>query len=87
MHDHAAQPHAVVGIFGTSAGGAIWWVMDELHRHGPSWSLVPPILLALASLVGAAHTFAEGRHRRRLEAEDRSRRWRLPTYDQIEGRN
>lgn len=64
--DDAAQ-HALDGIgqcvlFGL---GSVWWVADQLVRHGPSWSVVPPTLIACASLVTAIDKFISNRRAER----------------------
>ena len=45
--------HALSVVHGSTAGGALWWIIDQLVKHGPSWSLVPPILMGSAACVGA----------------------------------
>ncbi len=52
-------------LFATSAAGSGWWFVDALYRHGPSWQLVPPLLLAVASLIGALNGFLNGRQARK----------------------
>jgi hypothetical protein len=98
--DH--QPtHSGVGYLLGSAGTAIWWILDQLWRHGPSWSLVPPLCFGVASLVGALRGYQNDRHRRAIEsarlevelraaAEASGRRRGYHgglTFDQLEGRN
>lgn len=67
-------------LFATNVGGSVWWLLDALYRHGPSWQLVPPIVLAIASLVGAVRAYQDGaqarrhadeKHRAELEAMKR----------------
>ena len=52
-------------LFATSAASAGAWLLDSLYRYGPSWSLVPPILLALASVLGAVRSYQDGAQARR----------------------
>lgn len=70
MNDHA-QTTTFVGTATASA----WWMVDALMRHGPGWQLVPPLLVGMASLVGAtrgllndvaANRRADERHRAEL---------------------
>jgi asparagine N-glycosylation enzyme membrane subunit Stt3 len=57
--------------FATSTAGAAWWLVEQAYQHGPSWSLVPPILFGVASVVGAANAAINDRHKRRLDAAAR----------------
>jgi hypothetical protein len=59
-------------LFATSAAGAVWWTVDVLYRLGPSWSVVPPILIGAASLIGAIGGYQNDRQKRR-HAEERHR--------------
>lgn len=59
-------------LFAANAAGSTWWVADAFWRYGPSWQLVPPIMLAIASLVGAVRTYQDGAQARR-HAEERHR--------------
>jgi hypothetical protein len=66
MHDH----NPTSKLFAVHAGGALWWIVDQLSRHGPSWELVPPILFAVAAVIGAGRNWLDGAQARRLaEAE------------------
>jgi len=64
-------PHQT-GLFATSSVGALWWVADVLYRHGPTWSVVPPILIGVASLLGAIRGYQNDCQARR-HAEERHR--------------
>jgi hypothetical protein len=64
-------PHQT-NLFATSALGSFWWVADVLYRHGPTWSVVPPILIGTASLIGAIRGYQNERQSRR-HAEERHR--------------
>lgn len=33
--------------------GSLTWVAEQLWRHAPSWSLVPPLLIAAATFLNA----------------------------------
>jgi len=73
-HDIPAQ----TSIFATNVAASAWWVGDLLYRHGPSWQLVPPILIGAASLIGAIRGYANDRQARlhkdelhRIEVEKR----------------
>lgn len=52
-------------LFAANAAGAGWWVFDALYRYGPSWQLVPPILIGLASVMGAVRSYQDGAQARR----------------------
>lgn len=79
MHD----PSTTNGLFATTAtaaGGGISWVLQQLWAHGPTWSLVPPLLFSAASVVGAVIAGLKARqesihkeewHKLKLEAERR----------------
>jgi hypothetical protein len=56
------------GLFASSALGAFWWIGDLLYRHGPSWSILPPTLIGIASVVGAARGYANDRQARQQRA-------------------
>jgi hypothetical protein len=60
------------GLFASSSLGSFWWVADVLYRHGPTWSVVPPILIGLATLVGAVRGYQNDRQVRK-HAEERHR--------------
>lgn len=84
MDNHA---HHQVGLFASSAGTAVLWTIDQLRQHGPSWSLVPPIFVALAGLVGAINGAVNDRHRRRVELAKLSARSKTGfSFDQLEAR-
>jgi hypothetical protein len=63
-HHHHNGP-----VFAANAAGAFWWFVDQLCRYGPSWSLVPPLLIAVASVIGATTNALNARQARRLERE------------------
>ena len=65
MHD----PSHSTGLFATNAAAASWWAVDLLYRHGPDWQVLPPLLIAAASLVGAVRGFANDRQSRRHKEE------------------
>jgi len=56
-------------VFATNLGASAWWAGDLFYRHGPSWQLVPPLLIAAASLVGALRGYANDRQARRHRDE------------------
>jgi hypothetical protein len=58
------------GLFATNALGSFWWVCDLLYRNGPSWSLLPPSLIGVASVVGAVRGFLNDRQARRHKEEE-----------------
>lgn len=64
--------HHQTGLFATSSLGSFWWVVDVLCRNGPSWSIVPPILIGTASLIGAIRSYQNDLQARR-HAEERHR--------------
>ncbi|AGA28394.1 hypothetical protein [Singulisphaera acidiphila] len=70
--------HAQTGIFATNVAASGWWVCNAFYQHGPSWQMVPPILIGAASFVGALRGYANDRQARqhkdelhRLEVERR----------------
>lgn len=69
MHDGSHVP-ASTRVFALNCAGAIWWIGDQLARHGPRWELVPPILCGIASLIGAARSWTDGIQRRRHREEE-----------------
>ena len=56
-------------IFASNAAASAWWTGDLLYRHGPSWQLVPPILIGTASLLGALRGYANDRQMRKHRDE------------------
>jgi hypothetical protein len=64
-HDAPSQ----TGLFATNAAAAGWWVLDLLYRHGPSWELVPPILIGTASVIGAVKSWTDSAQQRRHREE------------------
>jgi hypothetical protein len=67
LHDHHQT-----SLFATSAAGCCWWLVDQLVQHGPSWQLIPPLLIGSASLLGAVRSTLDGAQARR-HAEERHR--------------
>jgi hypothetical protein len=76
-HDASGQ----FGIYATSTVGSLWWAIDFLYRHGPSWEVMPPILVGAASLIGAVRAYlndkqgrkhADERHRAEMAAQKES---------------
>lgn len=59
------DPHNHARFFAANVGGSLWWVADQLYRHGPRWELVPPLLLATASLIGSLKLWLDGSMARR----------------------
>lgn len=59
-------------LFSVICVGEVWQLAAELLRHGPSWESVPPLLLALAALIGAVRNYLDGAQARR-HAEDEHR--------------
>lgn len=49
-------------LYGVASG---WWALGELWRHGPSWSVVPPLLIACASVITATDRFLTNRRKER----------------------
>lgn len=62
--------HTHTRLFAANAAGAGWWIIDSLCRYGPSWQLVPPLLLACASAIGAVKSYQDAAQARR-HAEER----------------
>ena len=60
--------HNQTNVFASSAAASLWWVGDLLYRHGPSWSVVPPLLLGVASVVGAVRGYQNDRETRAIRA-------------------
>lgn len=40
-------------LFGTTTGAGFWYFVRDVLAYGPSWSAVPPLLLALGGVIGA----------------------------------
>lgn len=64
-HDVPAQ----TTLFATNVGASVWWASDLFYRHGPSWEIVPPILIGGASLLGAMRGMLNDRQARRHKDE------------------
>ncbi|HXS24433.1 MAG TPA: hypothetical protein VN719_09400 [Gemmatimonadales bacterium] len=75
--DHHGRIHAL------TATGSVWWVIDQVYRYGPSWSVVPPLFLAIAGLVGAVNGYLNDRQARRHREEEH--RLKLKTADTFAG--
>lgn len=65
-HEHS---HPGTGHLLAYAGGSLWWVVDQLWRHGPGWSVVPPLCFGVAALAGALRAFLNDRQARRHAEE------------------
>jgi hypothetical protein len=87
QHDTSGQ----LGIYATSAASSLWWLVDFLCRHGPSWEVMPPILVGAASLIGAIRTYlndkqgrkhADERHRAEMATRKEAIGKKAPTNDQ-----
>lgn len=66
MLDHNPTPR----LLAVHAGGALWWIVDQLLRHGPSWELIPPILFGTAAVIGAVKNWLDGAQARRIALEE-----------------
>ena len=52
----APEPSTANSLFAATsaaAGGGISWLLSTLYENGPSWSMVPALMFAFASVVGA----------------------------------
>ncbi|WP_422924465.1 hypothetical protein [Singulisphaera sp. PoT] len=67
-----ATSHHVTGSFATVGGVSLWTAFNLLQQYGPSWSVVPPLLAALASLYGVLN---ERKRLRIREAELKPPAW------------
>lgn len=65
MHDQ----HSHTYLHATAAGGSFWWLLEQLIAYGPSWSLVPPLLIGASGLLGALTSFLNQRQARRHREE------------------
>jgi hypothetical protein len=45
--------HPQTTTFVGTATASAWWMVDALMRHGPGWQLMPPLLIGMASVIGA----------------------------------
>lgn len=59
-------------LFAAATGASVWQFINELAAHGPSWSLVPPIVLSVATVIGAVKNYLDGAQARR-HADERHR--------------
>lgn len=59
-------------IFSVIAAGEVWQFLAAVLRNGPSWETVPPLLLAIAALIGAVRGYLDAAQVRR-HAEDEHR--------------
>lgn len=62
---------------------SIGWTIDHLRQYAPSWSLVPPLLIALTGLIGALNSYRTGMQDRRHKEE--LHRLQLKTKDTFAG--
>lgn len=60
-HDAVTQTN----LFAANTLASIWWAADILYRHGPSWSILPPILIGITGLIGALRSYQNDRQQRR----------------------
>jgi len=84
MHDHQINTH----LFGWISFGSLWSALVQFRALGPSWSVVPPLLVGLAGFVGAVNAALNDRHRRACERADRElerQGRRAFSFDQLEG--
>jgi hypothetical protein len=58
------------GLFATMNLAALWDLAATLSRHGPSWELVPPLVLAVAALIGAVRSYLDGAQARRIALDE-----------------
>ena len=79
MHHDAANQ---TNLFAANTLGSVWWMADILYRNGPSWAVLPPILIGATGLVGALRGYQNDRQSRRHKEEihqsDMAARWRRP---------
>ncbi len=87
------------GLFGTMSIGSFISFFQGLYAYGPSWAVLPPLIVGLAGLVGAVNALREGEHRRDMERRrfdaERERAAAYATmrklgglsFDQVEGQN
>lgn len=61
---------ATCRIFAAIAAGELIQLATALLRHGPSWETVPPLLLALAALIGAMRNYLDGAQARRIALDE-----------------
>lgn len=83
MENHS---HGQFSLFATSSGASVFWIFDQLWRNGPSWSLVPAIVVAVTGLVGALNAAANDRHKRRVERLQLEARLNRFSFDQLEAK-
>lgn len=62
-----------VAIYGATAGGSVWCFLENLFavvQHGaPPWTVVPPLFLSFAALVGSVNAYRKGFQERRHAEE------------------
>ena len=63
LNPHGLYLHSTVGV------GALWWAADQVVLYGPRWELVPPLLIAGTSFLGAVSAYLSGRQLRRHREE------------------
>lgn len=49
--------------------GCLAWIVGWCYEHGPSWTLLAPILIACAQLVKEWRSLRNDLHRNQLETE------------------
>lgn len=64
------NPLANCRIFSAIAAGEVWQLVAAVLRNGPSWETVPPLLLAIAALIGAVRSYLDGAQARRFAEEE-----------------
>jgi hypothetical protein len=65
-HNHSNQQ---LGMWATSTLTSIWLFLQELVNRGPSWNVVPPLVIACTGFLGALTNFLNERQRRKIEAD------------------
>lgn len=67
----------LTGAAATAAGSGMWLFLESLTRYGPSWALVPPLLLAVASTLTAVSTLQKSRREDWMARQEERRREEL----------
>lgn len=47
------QDRLIIGAGTTGSGTGFWLAIEAIREHGPSWSVLPPLLMGISSLVMA----------------------------------
>lgn len=64
----------IVAAGTTGAGSGLWLTLEAIRQHGPSWPVVPPLLMGVSSLVMAVVAMAKSRREELAgKAEERRR--------------